>query len=172
MMKFFVVGYTFMKKFLLSVILIFFCNGLALSGEFDWTKTATDKSGKSDFFLDHQSVRTIGNYNYQWILTNYLKDSQKVKSDVSYATIDCKKNRMQMVLWSEYSDYNAKGKIEGHSLTSDKELEWLIAKPDTVMSALIENSCKNKTSSFNSADNESENIKKKPKNKKSKYKEF
>ena len=40
------------------------------------------------------------------------------------------------------------------------------------MSALIENSCKNKTSSFNSADNESENIKKKPKNKKSKDKEF
>ena len=161
-----------MNKFLVYIILIFFYNNLVLSGEFDWTKIATNKSGTDDFYLDNQSVRTIGNYNYQWILTNYLKDSQKVKSDVSYATIDCKKNRMQMVLWSEYSDYNAKGKIEGHSLTSDKELEWLIAKPDTVMSALIENSCKNKTSSFNSADNESENIKKKPKNKKSKYKEF
>ena len=90
-MKFFVVGYILMKKILLSVILIFFCNGLALSGEFDWTKTVTNESGESDYFLDHQSVRTIGNYNYQWILTNYLKDSQKVKSDVSYATIDCKK---------------------------------------------------------------------------------
>ena len=161
-----------MKKFLLFVIFILFFNSFALADNFNWTKTAINKSGSSEFYLDNQSVRTIGNYNYQWILTNYLKDSDQIKSDVSYVTFDCKKDRMQIVVWSEYSKYDAKGKIEGHSLSSEKDLKWATAKPDTVMSALIESSCENKVLSTNTIDTENENIKKEPKYKKNKYKEF
>ena len=40
------------------------------------------------------------------------------------------------------------------------------------MSLLIENSCANKVSSTNSTNTDKENIKKKPKDKKNKYKEF
>ena len=161
-----------MKKFILFFIFIQFYNGIVLANDFNWTKTAKNKSGSSEFYLDNESVRTIGNYNYQWILTNYLKDSDEIKSDVSYATFDCKKNRMQIVVWSEYSEYDAKGNIEGHSLASPEDLKWSTAKPDTVMSLLIENSCANKVSSANSTNTDKENIKKKPKDKKSKYKEF
>ena len=79
---------------------------------------------------------------------------------------------MQIVVWSEYSEYNAKGNIEGHSLASPEDLKWSTAKPDTVMSLLIENSCANNVSSTNSTNTDKKNIKKKSKDKINKYKEF
>jgi len=161
-----------MKNFLFFFIFIQFCNSFVLADNFNWTLAVKNKSGSGEFYLDNESVRTIGNYNYQWILANYLKDSDEIKSDISYTTIDCSKNRMQIVVWSEYSEFNGKGNIEGHTLTSPEDLKWSTAKPDTVMSSLIEDSCANKVSSTNSTNTDKKNIKKKPKNKKKKYKEF
>ena len=172
--KFFVVRYITMKKFLLSSLFIFFCNGSVLSNEFSWNKLVSSKDGSSDYYLDNKSTRTIGNYRYQWILSNKLKDNKKVKSNIDYATIDCKQNKLQVILITDYSEHFGKGKITTHKLLPEDQLEWSLAQPKTIMSMIIKNSCKNIVSSISSEDSESDldtNIKRKKK-KKSKYKEF
>ena len=160
-----------MKKLFIFFIFIQLYSSFVLSNEFNWTQTAKTKSGETEFYLDNQSTRSIGNYNYQWVLANYLKDFDEVKSNISYATIDCKRNKMQMVIWSEYDEYYAKGKVIGHSLIPEEDLEWHTPKSNSVMSVLIKNSCANKVSSVNSVDGENEKINRKPK-KKHKFKEF
>ncbi|MDC0061179.1 hypothetical protein OAJ24_02315, partial [Candidatus Pelagibacter sp.] len=83
------------KKFLILII-IFFQSSLSFSNEFNWTKVAADKSGESEFYLDLSSQRIIDNYNYQWLLINYLKNSEEgKKSGIVYTTIDCKNSRIQ-----------------------------------------------------------------------------
>ena len=174
MIKFFVVRYRRMKKFLLSFLLIFFCNGFVLSNEFSWNKLVSSKDGSSDYYLDNKSTRTIGNYRYQWILSNKLKDNKKVKSNIDYATIDCNQNKLQIILITDHSEHFGKGKIITHKLVPEDQLEWSVAKKKTIMSMIIKNSCKNIVSSISSEDSESDletNNKKKQK-KKSKYKEF
>ena len=163
-----------MKKFLLSSLFIFFCNGSVLSNEFSWNKLVSSKDGSSDYFLDNKSTRTIGNYRYQWILSNKLKDNKKVKSKIDYATIDCKQNKLKVILINDYSEHFGKGKITTHKLLTEDQLEWSLAQPKTIMSMIIKNSCKNIASLISSDDSESDldtNNKKKQK-KKSKYKEF
>ena len=156
-------------KFFSLFLLFLFYNGVSLSQDFSWKKVVISKNGSNEFYLDRKSIRSIGNYNYQWLMTNYLKEFDEVKSDISYTTIDCKRNRMQIVIWSEYSEHDAKGQITGHSLSTDDELEWANAKDGTIMSALIKSSCDNKTFTFD--DNDVKNKNKKTK-RKSKYKEF
>ena len=64
-----------MKKFLLSFLLFFLFNSFALSNEFSWDKIASSEDGSHDYYLDNKATRTIGNYRYQWILSNKLKDN-------------------------------------------------------------------------------------------------
>tara|TARA_B100000787_G_C16123701_1_gene263944 strand:+ start:218 stop:712 length:495 start_codon:yes stop_codon:yes gene_type:complete len=164
-----------MKKFLLLFLYFSLCNGFAQSNEFKWNKIASTKDNSSDYYLDSNSTRAIGNYRYQWILNNKLKNSDEVKSNVDYATIDCKRNKLQIILISDHSKHFGKGKIENHALVSEGQLEWMTPKPKTIMSTIIEKSCKNMVSSISSDDSESDldaNSNKKNKSKKRKYKEF
>jgi hypothetical protein len=164
-----------MKIFLIIFFTILLKCNFLFANEFNWEKVATSKDGTNDYFLDSKSNRIIGNYTYLWILTNKIKDFDEVKSYVDYVTIDCKRNKMQRILESGYSEYSGKGKITNHRLISEDELEWLIAKPKTIRSTIIEISCNDMISSIssnkdNSGQNESKN--KNKKKKKKKFKEF
>lgn len=156
-------------KILLFFILFVFYNNTSSSEDFSWNKVVTSKDGSNEFYFDRKSIRSIGNYNYQWLMTNYLKGTEEVKSDISYVTVDCKKNRIQIVIWSEYSENDAQGQIRGHSLSTKEELEWYNAKDGTITSALVESSCKNKIFSLDNTGEKNKNSKTK---RKSKYKEF
>ena len=165
-----------MKKIILSFFFIIFFNGFALTSEFSWNKVASSKDGSSDYYLDTKSTRTIGNYRYQWILSNKLKDNKEIKSNIDYASINCKQNKLQIILVTDHSEHFGKGKITTHALIPEDQLEWSVAQPKTIMSIIIENSCKNIVSSISSDNSESDlDVNKKKKNKKkkkSKYKEF
>jgi hypothetical protein len=164
-----------MRKFLLLFLYIFFCNSFALSNEFKWNKIASAKDNSNDYYLDSNSTRTIGNYRYQWILTNKLKNSDEIKSNIDYATIDCKQEKLQIILVSDHSKHFGEGKIENHALVSEDLLEWMTAEPKTIMSAIIEKSCKNAVTSISSNDDSNDldtNKKKKQQKKRKKYKEF
>ena len=161
-----------MKKFLPFVLLFFLGSGFALSNEFSWNKVVSSQDGSSDYYLDNKSTRTIGNYRYQWILNNKLKDNKEIKSNVDYASIDCKRNKLQVILISDYSEHFGKGKVTNHQLLD--ELEWLVADPETIMSVIIKNSCKKNVSSISSDqdDDDLDTNNDKKKTKKRKYKEF
>ena len=161
-----------MKKTFIFLIITAFNIGSLLANEFNWSKVVENKSGTSEFFLDNKSTRSIDGYNYQWLLINYLKDFEEVKSGVAYTTMDCKKNRMQEILWSEFSEYNGGGSILYHELIPQKDLEWQTAEPKTVMSILIKTSCDNISVSTNTDTTKKEKNKKGHKKEKSKYKEF
>ena len=167
-----------MKKHLLIILIftsILKCSFL-LASEFDWKKVVSSADGDSDYYLDRKSKRAIGNYSYQWILSNKLKENDEIKSNVDYATIDCKRNKLQIILVTDHSEFFGQGKIENHHLISEDQLEWMTAKPGTIMSAIIENSCNNVASSISSKDNDNrddDNTQRKSKNKtQKKYKEF
>jgi len=167
-----------MKIFLIIFFAVLLKCNFLLADEFSWNKIVTSKDGSDDYYLDSKSNRTIGNYNYQWILNNKIKDYNKVKSDITYTTIDCKRHKMQIILISDFSEHFGKGTITNHTLIPDDQLEWITAKPKTVMSFLIENSCNNVVSSISSdedngdLDEKKSKKSKKSKKKKSKYKEF
>jgi len=164
-----------MKIFLIIISLLFFKFSFLLANEFKWNKIASTKDNSSDYYLDSNSTRAIGNYRYQWILSNKLKDNDEIKSNVDYATIDCKRNKLQIILISDHSKHFGKGKIENHALVSEGQLEWMTPEPKTIMSTIIEKSCKNMVSSISSDDIESDldaNSNKKSKSKNRKYKEF
>ena len=159
-----------MKKFLPFFLLFFLSSSFALSNEFIWNKVVSSQDGSSDYYLDNKSTRTIGSYRYQWILNNKLKDNSEIKSNVDYAKIDCKRNKLQVVLISDYSEHFGKGKVTNHQLLD--ELEWLVAEPDTIMLAIIENSCKKKVSSISSDQDDGNLDENNDKKKKRNYKEF
>ena len=162
-----------MKNFLIifSIILLK-CNFL-LANEFIWNKVISAKDGSRDYYFDSKSKRTVGNYNYQWYLANNIKDADEEKSNVNYATIDCKRNKLQVILTTSYSEYSGKGKIMSHRLVSDKDLTWLEAGPESVLSFMIKNSCNDMSSSISSDDSKRDPSEKKTKKKKNKkYKEF
>jgi hypothetical protein len=166
-----------MKIFLAIFLTIFLKSNFVLASEFNWKKVVSSADGDSDYYLDSKSKRAIGNYSYQWILSNKLKDNDKIKSNIDYATIDCKRNKLQIILITDHSEFFGKGKIENHRLISENQLEWMTAEPGTIMSAIIKNSCNNIASSISSDDNQDRDVdvsKSKPKNKtkKRKYKEF
>ncbi len=172
MIKIIVVGYKSMKKIILSSFFIVFYNGFVLSNEFSWNKVASSKDGSSDYYLDSKSTRTIGNHRYQWILSNKLKDNKEIKSNIDYASIDCKQKKLQIILVTDHSEHFGKGKIVTHALLPEDQLEWSVAQPKTIMSIIIENSCKNISSSISSDNSKSDLDANKKKKKKSKYKEF
>lgn len=158
------------KKFLILII-IFFQSSLSFSNEFNWTKVAENKSGESEFYLDLSSQRIIDNYNYQWLLINYLKNSEEgKKSGIAYTTIDCKNNRIQEIIFAEFSKKSAKGNTENHELLTNESLEWLEAEPNTVAELIVNSGCKKNLSSIKSPEPRKKNDQKKKK--KSKYKEF
>jgi len=163
-----------MKKILIIFLLLFFKFSFLLANEFSWNKVASSEDKSSDYYLDNKSSRTIGNYRYQWILSNKLKDNDEIKSNVDYATIDCKRNKLQIILVTDHGEHFGKGKIKNHQLIEEKDLEWMTADPKTIMSVIIESSCNNMVSSISSDDNSSDldANKNKNKKKKSKYKEF
>ena len=87
---------------------------------------AEDKSGESEFYLDLSSQRIIDNYNYQWLLINYLKNNEEgKKSGIAYTTIDCENSRIQEIIFAEFSQKSAKGNTENHekNLSSIKSPE-------------------------------------------------
>ena len=161
-----------MKNFLIifSIILLK-CNFL-LANEFIWNKVVSAKDGSRDYYFDSKSKRTVGNYNYQWYLSNNIKDADEEKSNVNYATIDCKRNKLQIVLMTSYSEYSGKGKIMDHRLVSDEDLTWFEAGPESVLSFMIKNSCNNISSSISSDEDNIDQDTNKNKNKKRKYKKF
>ena len=161
-----------MKNFLIifSIILLK-CNFL-LANEFIWNKVITAKDGSRDYYFDSKSKRTVGNYNYQWYLANNIKDADEEKSNINYVTIDCKRNKLQIVLMTSYSEYSGKGKIMSHTLVSDEDLIWLEAGAESVVSFMIKNSCNNISSSISSDEDNIDQDTNKNKNKKSKYKQF
>jgi hypothetical protein len=166
-----------MKIFIIIFLTIFLKINFTSANEFNWNKkVVTAKDNSSDYYLDNKSSRRIGNYKYQWILSNKLKDNDKIKSNIDYVTIDCKRNKLQIILVSDYSEHFGKGKIEDHRLLAQEDLKWSTAKPKTIMSYLIESSCNNVASSISSENNDNrndDNTQSKPKNKtKKKYKEF
>jgi len=162
-----------MKNFLIifSIILLK-CNFL-LANEFIWNKVISSKDGSRDYYFDSKSKRTVGNYNYQWYLSNNIKDVDEEKSNINYATIDCKRNKLQIVLMTSYSEYSGKGKIMSHRLASNEDLIWLEAEePESVLSFMIKNSCNNISSSISSDEDSIDQDTNKNKNKKKKYKQF
>jgi hypothetical protein len=162
-----------MKNFLIIFSIIFLKCNFLLANEFIWNKVTTAKDGSRDYYLDSKSKRTVGNYNYQWYLANNIKDADEEKSNINYATIDCKRNKLQIVLMTSYSEYSGKGQIINHRLVSDEDLTWLKADPESVLSFMIKNSCNDMNSSISSDDSKSDPSEKKTKKKKNKkYKEF
>ena len=158
------------KKFLILIIILFQSNP-SFSDEFNWTKVAEEKSGESEFYLDLSSQRRIDNYNYQWLLINYLKNSDEgKKSGIAYTTIDCKNSRIQEIIFAEFSEKSARGNTETHELLTDESLEWLEAEPNTVAELIVNSGCKKNLSSIKSPEPRKKSEKKKKK--KSKYKEF
>ena len=160
-----------MKNTLIIIfsIILLKCNFL-LANEFIWNKVISSKDGSTDYYFDSKSKRTVGNYNYQWYLANNIKDADEEKSNINYATIDCKRNKLQIILTTGYSEYSGKGKIMDHRLVSDEDLTWFEAKPESVLSFMIKNSCNDMSSSISPGDSKSDPSEKKTKKKK--YKEF
>ena len=160
------------KAILILVVGLLFCK-VALSNEFNWTKIATTVNGSLETYFDKKSIKKIENYKYVWILSNVLKDADKVKSFVVYEKVNCSNNQMQNIIWIEYSDFFAKGEIGYHDVSQDEYLEWTSADPSSVMEIII-----NKTCNFKSTAGETESSinpdENKPKNKKKreKYKIF
>jgi len=163
-----------MKIFLIIISLLFFKFSFLLANEFSWNKLVSAEDNSSDYYLDNKSSRTIGNYRYQWILSNKLTDNDEIKSNIDYATIDCKHNKLQIILVTDHGEHFGKGKIKNHQLIAENDLEWMTPEPKSIMSAIIKSSCNNMVSSISSDDDNSDldTKKKKKKNKKSKYKEF
>jgi len=158
------------KKFLILIVIFFQCN-LSFSNEFSWTKVAEDEKGESEFYLDMSSQRIIDNYNYQWLLINYLKNNEEgKKSGVAYTTIDCKNSRIQEIIFAEFSKKSGRGSTQTHELLTDESLEWLEAEPNTIAELIVNSSCKKNVSSIESTEPRTNTEKKKKK--KSKYKEF
>ena len=158
------------KKFLILII-IFFQGNLSFSNEFNWTQVAKDKIGESEFYLDLSSQRIIDNYNYQWLLINYLKNNEEgKKSGIAYTTIDCKNKRLQEIIFAEFSKKSAQGITQNHELLTDDSLAWLDAEPNTVAELIVETGCKRSASSIKSPEPRKKSDEKKKK--KSKYKEF
>ena len=123
-----------------------------LSNEFNWAKIATTADGSLETYFDKKSIKKIENYKYVWILSNVLKDTDKVKSFVVYEKVNCNNNQMQNIIWIEYSDFFAKGEIGYHEVSQDEYLEWTSADPSSVMEIII-----NKTCNFKSTSSEKEN---------------
>ena len=159
-----------MKKILTVLILLLLQNNLSFSKEFEWSKVAVNKNGDKEFYLDFLSLREIDNYNYQWILINYLDDSNDYKSEIAYATVDCEKKKIQEIILTQYSKEFAKGETQFHELLTGELLEWLDFPSNSVGGMIIESSCNLKASSIKSQEPRKEKDEKKKK--KSKYKEF
>ena len=162
-----------MKKLLpILFMAMLFCK-VALSNEFNWTKIATTVNGSLETYFDKKSIKKIENYKYVWILSNVLKDADKVKSFVVYEKVNCSNNQMQNIIWIEYSDFFAKGEIGYHEVSQDEYLEWTSADPSSVMEIIVNETCNFKSTAgeTESSINPDEN---KPKNKKmrEKYKIF
>ena len=162
-----------MKKLLGIVVLGLLWSKAVLSNEFNWSKIATTASGSLETYLDEKSIKKIENYKYVWILSNVLKDTDKMKSFVVYEKVNCNNNQMQNIIWIEYSDFFAKGEIGYHEVSQDESLEWTSPKPSSIMEIII-----NKTCNFKSTSSETENSinpdenKPKIKKKREKYKIF
>ena len=92
-----------MRNFLILLVIITFQHNLSLSKEFEWTKITANKKGDKEYFLDFISLREVDNYNYQWILINYLDGTKNYKSEAAYATVDCKKKKIQEIILTQYS---------------------------------------------------------------------
>lgn len=159
-----------MKKVLSVLFLLLFQNNLSFSKEFEWSKVATNKDGNKDYFLDFLSLREIDNYNYQWILINYLDNSNDFKSEVAYATVDCEKKKIQEIILTQYSKKFAKGETQLHELLTGELLDWIDFPSNSVGEMIIESSCNRKDSLIESQ--EPRKKKDEKKKKKSKYKEF
>ena len=114
-----------MKKLIFITIIFLFSIYNVNAKNFNWSEKVKTKDGYTEFYVDKNSIKKIGNYVYYWTLANYLKydpgDNKEVKSVIVFNRIDCDDMGYQLILMSIYDDYNGKGKILTHFIDPDTE---------------------------------------------------
>jgi hypothetical protein len=114
-----------MQKFIFIIIIFLFSIYNVNAKNFNWSDKVKTTDGYTEFYIDKNSIKKIGNYVYYWTLANYLKydpgDNKEVKSVIVFNRIDCDDMGYQLILMSIYDDYNGKGKILTHFIDPDSE---------------------------------------------------
>ena len=71
---------------------------------FKWTKIVTTVDGVTEFYIEKNSIKKLGNFHYYWSLANYLKleegDDPNEKSSITFNILNCKTSEVKTVTFT------------------------------------------------------------------------
>jgi hypothetical protein len=124
-----------MKKLLITLSLIIITNSVYA----EWTELGQIED--TQYYYDKSSINLVGNIGRIWRYNNNTQSNINYKSVIALDEYDCINKTRKIVSFSEYSEYDLKGK-------ETKIAESLLPKtgnfvrPNTIDSLLMKMACK------------------------------
>ena len=76
-----------MKRIILVLVVILISTNTLHAANFKWTKIVTTVDGVTEFYIEKNSIKKLGNFHYYWSLANYLKLEEGDDAYEKYANI-------------------------------------------------------------------------------------
>ncbi len=93
-----------MKKILITLSLLIITNSVYA----EWI--ALGKIENTEYYYDKSSITRVGNVGRIWRYNNNMEENIKYKSVLALNEYDCINKTQKIVSFSEYSEYDLKGK--------------------------------------------------------------
>ncbi len=112
-----------MKKIILVLVVFLISTNTLHAANFKWTKIVTTVDGVTEFYIEKNSIKKLGNFHYYWSLANYLKleegDDPNEKSSITFNILNCKTSEVKTVTFTGFNLNKGRGKINSDFIIPD-----------------------------------------------------
>ena len=101
-----------MKKFICILLVAFLnCNSIN-AAEFRWSEIVTNDKKNTTFYLDRKTIFKVGNYQYYWMLSDYIIPFEDTHSTLTHNVVNCRTFENKIITYSAYSKRMGKGEVQ------------------------------------------------------------
>jgi len=132
-----------MKKLSILIILLYSIT-FTIPTYGEWIKKGKNDGG--DFYVDFDRIRKIHEYDYWWLLTDFLKPNNLgYLSSKTYVQSDCKHFKLKNLSFNFYKKPMGAGKTETYT---PKNSEWMYPPPYSTFELILKSVCNNDKSKY------------------------
>ena len=138
------------KKLILVLVVILISTNTIHAANFKWTKIVTTADGATEFYIEKNSIRKLGNFHYYWSLANYLileeGDDPNEKSSITFNILNCKTREVKTVTFTSFYLNKGRGKFNSDFIVPDIDdssyFDWKHYGENTSFGRVFKEVCK------------------------------
>lgn len=122
-----------MKKIFIYIIFILISANISANAKnYKWKKIVTTIDDHTDFYLDINTIRNVGNFHYFWMMSDYLilepKDDPNIRSTITHNILSCKKKEYKMITYTSFSGNRGRGAIDIDVVIPEFHIDFFVWK--------------------------------------------